>query len=93
MTLAEVESLTLSLEIALAAAEDAFNAKRARLESGFAAERGWKLPLKKHQFREMNGTIDLIMLESTEARQMTAARRAVKEHNWKVCRMRSGYQA
>jgi hypothetical protein len=93
MTIAEVESLTLSHEIALAVAEDAFNAKRARLESGFAAERGWKLPLKKHQFREMNGTIDLLMLESTESRRMSEARRALQAHNWKVCRMRHGYQA
>lgn len=93
MTIAELQSLTLKLEIAVAVAEDQFTAKRARLENGFAEERGWKLPLKASQFRQMNGYIDVLMMNCKESIEMTRARQALKEHNWKVGRMKAGYLA
>lgn len=92
-SLEQVESQTLTIEIAAAVAQDAFTAKRAQMEREYAAQQGWKAPLKAHQFRAMNRMVDGFMDRSDEGRKLTQAMRALREHNWKVVRMRAGYTA
>jgi hypothetical protein len=91
MSLHQIESMTLKIEIAAAVAQDAFTAKRAKLERQFCDERGWKSAMTVSQFRQMNGMVDILMDRSAEACELTRAMRELKEHNWKVARMRAGY--
>lgn len=86
-----LERETLALEIALAVAQDAFDAKRARLENGYAEAQGWKKPLRPGQFRAMNRMIDADMNASAEGRALTAAASALRANKVKRQSAHNGY--
>jgi hypothetical protein len=92
-TIADLTAQTLEIEIRAAVAQDAFTAERARQERLYCEGQGWKAPLKAHQFRAMNRMVDGIMDRSKQAAELTAAMRALREHNWRIVRMRAGYAA
>jgi len=91
--IADLTTQTLEIKIRAAVAQDAFTAERARQERLYCEGQGWKAPLKQHQFRAMNRMVDGIMDRSKHAAELTAAKRALREHNWRIVRMRAGYAA
>ena len=91
--IADLTAQTLEIKIRAAVAQDAFTAERARQERLWCEGQGWKAPLKASQYRTMNGMVDLEMSRSKQSAELTAAMRALREHNWKISRIRAGYAA
>ena len=56
-------SIVLQLDIAVAVAEDAFNARRREEEAKFAARMGWK-NVTQYKWSQLNNAIDPIMWDS-----------------------------
>ena len=94
MTIEQLQSLTLKIEIEAAVAQDAFTAKRASMERRYAEDQGWNsAKLSRSQFRIMNNVVDHDILRTKESAELTRAMRALREHNWRIVRVRDGYPA
>ena len=71
---------TLSIEIAAAAAQDAFSARRAAEEKRFATQMGWTLP-GDYNWRLVNDAMDRSMAKWPEFKAMNAAMQSLRVHN------------
>ena len=72
-------SIVLQLDIAVAVAEDAFNARRHEEEAKFAARMGWK-DITQYKWSQLNKAIDPIMWDSCEAYDLMRAQIARNQY-------------
>jgi len=72
-------SIVLQLDIAVAVAEDAFNARRREEEAKFAARMGWK-NVTQYKWSQLNNAIDPIMWDSCEAYDLMRAQIARNQY-------------
>ena len=74
-----LNSLVLTLDIAVAVAEDAFDKRRREEEAKFAARMGWK-NVSQYNWSQLNNTVDHIMSDSCEAYDMMRAKIARNQY-------------
>ncbi len=79
MTTTTINEALVQLDIAVAVAEDAFDARRRAEEAKFAAHIGFKR-MAQYKWSQLNLFVDAIMLDSCEAVELTRARNARKQY-------------
>ena len=74
-----LNSLVLTLDIAVAVAEDAFDKRRREEEAKFAARMGWK-NVSQYNWSKLNSVVDHIMANSWEAYEMSRTKIARNQY-------------